>query len=260
MSSVKAAESAFTLFCTPYPKLKRQAPAVFGKATPLQFNMQGYTIKGFRWNEGGSKRILILHGFASSAYNFHQYVIALINKGYEVLAFDAPAHGLSSGKTVNALQYSSMIDQVNQLYGPVHGYLAHSFGGIALSLALERIPHDSTTKVVFVAPATETSTAIDQAFIILRLQKAKVRSEFDKIIHRLSGQTVDWFSIRRAMQQVQASVLWIHDEDDTITPLSDALKVQADNHPNIAFVITKGLGHQQIYRDATVRECIVSYL
>ena len=81
----------------------------------------------------------------------------LENKGYEVLAFDAPAHGDSEGSTVNAIEYSEMIKKVIELYGPVEAFIAHSFGGIAISLALEQIPHDANTKIVFIAPATETT-------------------------------------------------------------------------------------------------------
>jgi pimeloyl-ACP methyl ester carboxylesterase len=260
ISSVKAAERAFTLFCTPFPASKRRRPALFDAGTPLQFSLGSYVIRGFRFNEGGQKRILILHGFASSVYNFHPYIAQLVAKGYEVLAFDAPAHGQSSGRTVNAVQYSEMIAHIHRAYGPVHGYLAHSFGGIALCLALERIDHSPAVKAVLVAPATETTTAIDHAFSLLRLHRPKVRKAFDDIIHRLGGQPTEWYSIRRAMHHIKATTLWLHDEDDTVTPLADAQKVQQDNHAHISFVITRGLGHKQIYRDATVRQQIIDFL
>jgi pimeloyl-ACP methyl ester carboxylesterase len=260
ISSVKAAERAFTLFCTPYPKTKRRRPTLFNNATPLRFTLHTYTINGFRFNEGGHKRALILHGFASCVYNFHPYIAQLVAKGYEVLAFDAPAHGLSSGRTVNAVQYSEMIIAIHQNYGPVDSYLAHSFGGIALCLALERLPHSPAVRAALVAPATETTTAIDHAFSLLRLHHPAVRRAFDAIIHRLSGQPTEWYSIRRAMHHIKATTLWVHDQDDAVTPLADAQQVQQDGHDHITFVITQGLGHQQIYRDETVRNRIIDFL
>ena len=36
-----------------------------------------------------------------------------IKQGYEVLAFDAPAHGQSEGKTSNLLDYMEMIRKIN---------------------------------------------------------------------------------------------------------------------------------------------------
>ncbi len=260
ISCVKAANSAFTLFCTPYQKSKKKPSAIFNNAEAVEFRLQDDTIRGFRWNNSGSKTLLILHGFSSCVFNFDKYVSAFVKKGYRVLAFDAPAHGRSSGKTVNAVLYKEMILTVNTLYGPVNSYLAHSFGGIALSLALEEIPHDEQVSAVLVAPATETVTAVNHAFGMLGLKNPKVRAGFDDIIYRLSGHETAWFSIRRAAKNIRASVLWIHDEEDEVTPLADALKVQEDNLPNIKFVITKGLGHQKIYRDAGVREMITDFL
>ena len=62
------------------------------------------------------------------------------------------------------------------------------------------------------------------------------------------------------MKHIQAKVLWVHDEDDDVTPLSDAMKVKAENYPNVEFVITKGLGHRRIYRDNKVTQLIVDFL
>jgi len=258
VSKRKAAEQAFRLFCTPFARTKRKVEAKNAEA--LHFTVNNYTIKGHRWNHPQSKKALLLHGFSSAAHKFENYVAPLVKKGYEVLAFDAPAHGDSSGTTVNAVEYSAMIKKVIELYGPVESFIAHSFGGIALSLAMEDIAHDASTKIVFIAPATETTSAVDGAFAMLKIKDAAVRKQFDNIIFEVSGKPTEWFSIRRAVKNISANILWVHDEDDDVTPLSDALKVKADNHSHIQFVITKGLGHRKIYHDAAVKKAIEDFL
>jgi pimeloyl-ACP methyl ester carboxylesterase len=260
ISKRMAAEKAFELFCTPFMQSESKTPAIFGQAEALQFELNGLKVNGFRWNFGQPHTILILHGFSSSAYKFHAYIAPLMEKGYQVIAFDAPAHGSSEGVTINAVQYSEMIEKVVQLYGPIKGYLAHSFAGIALSLAIEKTMHHLDTHIVLIAPATETATAVDAAFTMLNIQNTAVRREFDNIIFERSGHTTEWFSIKRAMQQISASVLWIHDEEDDITPLADALQVKKEHFPNIRFIITKGLGHKKIYRDITVKKEIIDFL
>ena len=256
----EAAKLAFRLFSTPMMKSSYKGKQIPPNAERLSFKQEGQTISGFRFNHPKQKKVLLLHGFSSCAYNFFKYVQPLENKGYEVLAFDAPAHGESSGKTVNALEYGAMINQVIHMYGPVDAFICHSFGGIAISLLLERLPHDSNTKVVLIAPATETVSAVDGAFRMMGISSKSLRKEFDNIIFEKSGRETSWFSIRRAMHHIQASVLWIHDEDDDITPLKDALAVKADNHANIRFIITKGLGHRKIYRNDEVFGEIVKFL
>ena len=255
-----AAEKAFDLFCTPLIQTEPRTPPIFTKGEALQFELNGLKVNGFRWNQGRPQKILILHGFGSSAHNFHNYIAPLITKDYEVIAFDAPAHGNSEGDRINAVQYSEMIEKVDELFGPINGYIAHSFAGIALSLAMEKSNHQEDTRIVFIAPATETTTAIEGAFKMLKINNKQVRDLFHKIIFEKSGHTTEWFSIKRAMNNIKATVLWIHDELDDITPLADALKVKSANFPNIRFLITNGLGHKKIYRDNNIRNEVIDFL
>lgn len=255
-----AAEKAFDLFCTPLIQTEPRTPPIFTKGEALQFELNGLKVNGFRWNQGRPQKILILHGFGSAAHNFHNYIAPLITKDYEVIAFDAPAHGNSEGDRINAVQYSEMIEKVDELFGPINGYIAHSFAGIALSLAMEKSNHQEDTRIVFIAPATETTTAIEGAFKMLKINNKQVRDLFHKIIFEKSGHPTEWFSIKRAMNNIKATVLWIHDELDDITPLADALKVKSANFPNIRFLITNGLGHKKIYRDNNIRNEVIDFL
>ena len=260
VSKRSAGREAFRLFCTPLTRYKGPPAEIFKTAGPLEFILDGNKIKGYRCNKAGTKKILILHGFSSSCHKFDKYAATLIEKNYQVLAFDAPAHGASEGKTVNAVEYSEMIKKIVALYGPVDGFIAHSFGGIAISLALETMEHTPQTKLVLIAPATETSSAIDGAFSMLGIKKNRVRQSLDEHIFSVSGQHPHWYSIRRAIKNITASVLWVHDEEDMITPIKDVLKVKEDNHAHVQFLLTKGLGHQKIYRDKTVKSAIINFL
>jgi pimeloyl-ACP methyl ester carboxylesterase len=241
LSKRKTAEKAFDLFCTPFSKKKYTLPPVFSSAESVEYTLNNKKIIGYCWNKGRDRKVLILHGFGSAAHKFHKYIHPLVQKGYEVFAFDAPAHGGSEGKMTNVLEYKQLIELISQKNGPFNSFIAHSFGGIAISLAMEKIEHDEKTKIVLIAPATETTSSINDAFKMLHIKDEAIRKEFDNIIFERSGKPTSWFSIRRAMKNITAKVLWIHDEDDTITPLYDAVLVKEDNHPNIQFIITKGL-------------------
>lgn len=176
-----------------------------------------------------------------------------------MLAFDAPANGRSDGKQITLPLYSKMIKEIHKKFGPVQSYMAHSFGGLAVSLALEEINHDDNYRLALIAPASETSTAINTFFSFLKLSP-DIREEFEKIIVKKGGVHSDWYSIARAIKNIKANVLWFHDEDDDVTPLSDAIQVKEANYPNVEFVITKGLGHRRIYRDNKVVKAIVEFL
>ncbi|MBI3717942.1 MAG: alpha/beta hydrolase [Sphingobacteriales bacterium] len=262
VSKRKAAEKALEIFSTPYRKVKKKNPPVFEKAEKLSFKMDGYTIRGFRWNHDAKterRKVLILHGFESTVKNFERYINPLLKKNYEILAFDAPAHGDSSGKYLNLPIYIKTIEAVINKYGPVQSFMAHSFGGMAIIHYLEKHKHNSDYRIALIAPATETITAVNYFFNFLKLSE-DIKSEFNKLIEERAGIKPENISIRRAAKHIKANILWFHDEEDDITPLSDAIKVKEDNHPNIHFVITKGLGHRRIYRDPNVSKQIVDFL
>ena len=259
LSKRKAAEKAFELFCTPFATGKQKIPAVFEKAEKLHLKFEDYQLVGYRWNHPQPKKALLLHGFSSTVKKFDHFVMPLVKKGYEVIAFDAPAHGDSSGKTANAFQYRDAIKAVYEKFGPIHSFIAHSFGGLALSLFMEEQEYQENKKLVLIAPATETESAISSFAAFLDIDE-EVKEEMRKIILERSGRTTDKISILHAAKKIKAEVLWIHDEDDDVTPWADAEKIQQDNHPNFQFMLTKGLGHRRIYRDNKVKKTVIEFL
>lgn len=257
----KASESAFKLFCTPQQRAPKKQSAIFEKGEPLSFRQEGYTIRGHRWLPAGTplKKVLIVHGFESASWNFDSYIAPLLEKGYEVLAFDAPAHGESSGKQITLPLYIETLKLIRQKYGPIRSYMGHSLGGLALGFFLEETPHDRDTRLVLVAPAVEALRAAKHFCRLLHLGP-EILQAMDGIVQGISGHTFAWYSLRRALHQIKADVLYLQDEDDRITTYREALPVKEDGNPNTRFVFTKGLGHRKIYKDPAIREQIVAFL
>lgn len=258
-SKRKAAEMAFDIFSTPLRRSKKKEAPVFEKADRLYVQVDGYRVAVYRWNKGGIKKVMILHGFESSSRNFDRYIVPLIKKGYEVIAADAPAHGASEGRQIVLPLYIKTIAAVYNEFGPIDSFMAHSFGGLAITHFLENIQHSDHTRVALIAPATETRSAINSLFKMLQLDE-KVREEFEQIILEKGGVTADYYSIPRALNQIHAQVLWIHDEDDDVTPLKDVKPIIKKSPPNIEFMITKELGHRKIYRENKVVKKVVEFL
>ena len=254
-----AGKEIFRLFCTPFATNKKNTYAEFANAEPISFLVNNLRVSGYRSNLPSAKKVLLLHGFSSSCNKFHHFAYPLVAKGYEVIAFDAPAHGSSEGRQVNALIYAEAIKKAAELYGPFHAYIAHSLGGLAICLALEDMYVPTETKLVLIAPVAETTTAINNAFALLKMKNKKLRHIMEQEILRVSGKPVEWFSIRRALKNIPANVLWIQDEDDNITPMKDAMTVKNDLLAHVKFLITSGLGHQKIYRDAQVINAVVDF-
>lgn len=258
ISTKWAVKTAFKIFSTPYRKPRSVAPPVFEKSSEIKLRVNGLNLYGYAWQTDRTNKILILHGFESRAYNFDRYVQPLLKAGYGVYAMDAQAHGKSEGKTITVPEYVDMLRELEKQTGKFIGYMAHSFGGLAISLYKEQ-ERDHLSKIVLIAPATETSSAINLFVRFFRLSSAMKVGINDYILKK-SGKTTDYYSVKRAMLQIANPVLWIHDEDDDITPIED-IKPLLDKQPeNIEFMITRGLGHRKIYKDNNVVKKIISFL
>lgn len=259
VSTKKAAELAVEFFSTPPGTFRDPLTKLFEEAEKLEFDLDGKTVTGYRWNQGGWRKVLIIHGFNSSVVKFERYVLPLAGKGYEVLAFDAPAHGYSSGKTLNVVEFKDMIKTIHKKYGPVNSFMGHSFGALAISLALEEIEHNENARVVLIAPATESSFAMEYFFELMKVSKA-VQKEFNEQVIRIGQKPLEWYSVSRAVENIKAKILWCHDKGDRITPFADAKKVKEKNYPNVEFLVTDGLGHHRIHRDDKVVKAIINFL
>lgn len=227
-------------------------------ALEFDIKVDGLKIHGYRWNPDANKKILILHGFESRAYNFDRYVTPLLNKGYGVVAMDGKAHGKSEGKTTTAPEYAEMIRVLEEQLGKFNGYISHSFGGIALSLYQENHMNPEA-KMVLIAPATETQSAIDLFSQFFGLS-AKIKESIHAYIKQKSGKEISHFSINRIAPKLSNPILWIHDKDDDITPLSDMKPLMDKSPDNIEFMITEGLGHRKIYKDTAVMKRIIDFI
>lgn len=253
-----ASKTAFHIFITPYRKPRPFKPAIFEKAEEFDIQVDGNNIHGYRWQKESNKKVLLVHGFESRAFNFNRYVQPLLENGYGVYAMDAKAHGLSEGKTITIPEYMSMFHALNKMHGPFEGYITHSFGGISVCLYEEKNNHPNT-KIVLIAPATETATALRLFCKFFNLSH-KINTGMHDFIFLKSGFKSSHFSLKRIIPELKNPILWIHDEDDDITPLSDVEEIITSKQPNIEFMITKNLGHRKIYNDNRVIEKTIRFL
>jgi len=123
---------------------------------------------------------------------------------------------------------------------------------------MEEKENNYDKKLVFIAPATEVTTAVDNFFELLQL-KGSIKTSFENYIQELGKQPLEYFSVKRTMAKIHSKVLWIHDKEDKVTPLKDIEPLIENQTDNIEFVITKGLGHSRIYRDEDVIKKVVAF-
>ena len=75
-----------------------------------------------------------------------------------------------------------------------------------------------------------------------------------------NGKPLSWYSVARAAAGIRAQVLFLQDKQDKQTPFKDVEPIMEKEFPNFRFVISDGLGHRRIYKDASSIKTVMEFL
>ncbi len=277
-----AGQKAFRLFCTPRPyspKPKEAQILASGRRRELPHNDSSMTngrLVGYTWNDAGAQTVLLVHGWELNAGRMTSFVQPLVEQGFRVVAFNAPAHGgkneRSSGTWTNGLEYGRAIQRViesqcggafyenshENIHGSVHGIIAHSIGCLATAYFLAYLNPNGAENVVFIAPPSRLGDFIKgfQATLGLPERVARLLKEHFEAGYNM---TVRAFDLRLMAKKITMPMLLIHDREDAVCSFDYAQTVAAEA-PNCEFVPTEKLGHILILRSPEVMGRVTAFL
>jgi pimeloyl-ACP methyl ester carboxylesterase len=180
----------------------------------------------------------------------------LLEAGYRVVAYDAPAHGRSTGRLASLIEFARALRAVAEGAGPVWGLVGHSLGGAAAVLAL-RDGLGAERAVLVAAPAdvTRFTTAFADHLRIPPPARAAMRRNLET---RLDARW-DELHIPTIVRGFRTPALLIHDRADPDVPYRHAEEIVA-SWPGARLLATEGLGHRAILRDPTVVRAVAGFL
>jgi pimeloyl-ACP methyl ester carboxylesterase len=248
-----AAALAERLFFTP-PRDRNSRDAALGAAEPMPFTSNGIRLAGWRWGQGPA--VALLHGWGGRAAQLASFVSPLVERGFCVVAFDAPGHGRSGGRLSSAPQFARALQAAAERVGPLHGVVAHSLGATAAALALR--DGLGGGRAVFLGPAADPPA---WAAIFARglgltpavTDRMRARSE-----RRLGLRWRD-LAVASFAGQLAVPLLVVHDRDDAEVPLQDGAAIAAA-WPGAQLLETSGLGHYRILRAPAVVDRAVAFI
>lgn len=207
----------------------------------------------YRWGKA-DRRILLVHGWGGKAAQFFSFVGQLLENSFEVIAFDAPAHGASSGSFASGPAFARVARTITEVSGPFHGIVAHSLGAAASAIALAQ--GLIAERVVFLAPAAFIEALLEE-FVRLRQIPEPVAVELrQRFAARYSAEIV---SVPIMARDFHTPALIFHDPDDRDIPFSHGEAIAAA-WPAAELVAASGVGHWRILRDQTVIERTIAFL
>lgn len=239
---------AARLFTTPISKrpLSDVEKEVLNKAIRFDIPYQnGSKLVAYRWGNPSAPIVLFAHGWTGAASSFVVFIEPLASRGFQVVAYDGPAHGASPGKTANLLEWADGVKAVLQELNQVHCVIGHSLGAAAILVASSR--GLKTDKIVMIAPFNDIISITDNFATHLSIPRETIAGMRDYMAEKYQQQLAkygnDWTDIFHSVFRVPTLIM--HDEHDREIPWKNA-KAIAEQWPWATFISTQGLGHRRI--------------
>jgi pimeloyl-ACP methyl ester carboxylesterase len=225
---------------------KKEILKIPGCKAEVQMYIYGYS----------KKKVLLVHGWAGRGTQLFQIADKILENRMMVVSFDGPAHGLSSGKRTNMMEFLETIREVNKKYGPFDAAIGHSFGGMSLINAVA----DGLNVEKLVTIGTDNS--IPQIFNYL-VEKMELKPVISKKLAKLSetkfNTEIDSLSSEHKAAKITIPTLVIHDSNDKYVNVSSAVSIR-QNLKKGELLITNGLGHHKIFKDNFVIQRIIDFI
>lgn len=248
-----AANLALKLFLSP-PRVKTpnwERPFI-ENATAGELAVYDRPFKTYCWGSG-ERTIVMCHSWGGRASQLGHFIEPLTAAGFRVVGFDAPAHGGSTGKQTDMMEYSAAINTVVAHFGPVHGVLGHSFGAGNALLSWNRFRFD-VPRMALIGCFSNATWVTERFGEILGIPKAVLVEMRATLERRYEGE-LNWASldIGTFALRFPGSLLMVHDRDDSEIPYFHAEKIiETAARPGVALMSTSKQGHRRILRDQQV--------
>ena len=250
-----AARWAETIFCSPPRHEARPAEEAFlATGRRLTVRSQEQDLAVWAWGQGPV--VILAHGWGGRAGRLTALAGGLMQNGFRVVLFDAPAHGASMGRLASLPQFARALRDVGDTLGPVHGLVGHSLGGAAVSLAMR---HGlATRRAVLLAPPADVFLFTHAFAEHLRLPPQVRRVMRENLESRLQIR-LEELHVPTLARSMTTPALIVHDVDDPDVPYGHGAEI-ARAWPAAELVTTRGLGHRSILRDPEVVRRTIEFL
>ncbi|MDT3737569.1 MAG: alpha/beta fold hydrolase [Denitratisoma sp.] len=253
----KAGDRARRLFLTP-PRhgFRRAELEALEEASLLTVPMPTGRLVGWRWGRKEDPAVVLVHGWGGRAAQLRSFVAPLLERGYSVVAFDAPGHGMTGGHESSLVHMAAALDAMLRHLGPVEAIIGHSLGGAVTGYVMAQ--GAQVRKAVLLAPPASLTEYSHRFAKLLRLPEG-VRALMQAQIERRFGIRWSDFEVEATAPKLSQPALVVHDVDDRDNPFRDGERY-ARHWPGARLVATQGLGHRGALYDAAVIHEVACFL
>ena len=225
------------------------------KATKYDLSIGNKVVKVYSWGSS-PKKVLFVHGWEGKGTSCKRLIEPLIKNNYQVIAFDAPAHGRSTGRDTDLREITETIKTVINCFGPFDLVIAHSFGSLATMLVWQE--NKFCNKFILVGSMANPYTAVSGFQYIFNLKQPIVDGLIKNIEKRVD-KPLQNFLLSSNPNDSMKNMLLLHDKHDMVAPFSESIFL-SQIYPKAKFIELEGVGHHKILSNPKTIEIVQSFV
>ncbi|MFC9998711.1 alpha/beta fold hydrolase [Nocardia sp. NPDC127526] len=223
---------------------------------------QSHTIKvdgkAYKYYQAGSgPTVLHVHGVRSNLGSMTAIAEDLLEQGYQVVLFDAPAHGEALGDSTDPIEVREVIRAIAGQFPELHAVVGHSLGSL-WSLSAWREGLRAKAFVSISAPAT-MRFLVDKMADFMPIEQDQLDELAAAIEERLGADVWEVFSPSENAKAVDVPALVIHGAKDDYVPPANGEALYAA-WPGSTLELIDGADHFDIVGSPAVRKLISAFL
>ncbi len=209
-----------------------------------------------RYIWGTGEPILLVHDWGQSAAQMAPLAAALVRHGFQVVAFDAVAHGDSPGEQTHLAETTAIIKELGKSSGTFSAIVAHSTGAVSAVGALQQGVQGRRLVLSNAAASIDFYLREFCRHISISRQTMGRMSHY---INTSMGCNLKDFSIVNIIPKLNVPGLILHDKYNDLVDYEEALTLN-QLWPTAELRLTEGLDHDNFLSQPEVIEMILSYL
>ncbi|WP_297792629.1 alpha/beta fold hydrolase [uncultured Marinobacter sp.] len=213
------------------------------------------TIPVYSWGQGPV--ILGVHGWAGAGIQFGAWVDPLVEAGYRVVLFDAPAHGRAQGESTDLFEMADVTTHVAASVGQIHGVLAHSLGCIAVARSIA--DGLQANYLAMLAPPVSLAATMKSLGRQFGLSPEALSVHLQLMEEQFGSSVWDKLDLEALSLSLTQQGLIVIDDDDTSVSPEESQRV-AGNWARSEVLRTSGLGHNRLLWSPMVVDTVLREL
>ena len=240
-------------------KLRDFEEKILDNSRKERVKFKNFDIQTYRWGNHENRLVFLVHGWEGQAGNLAGLVDLLLQNKYQVIAFDAPAHGKSSKGKTNLFEFTEFVSSMFKEYHP-DVIISHSLGSVTAAGVLRKNRDIHIKQWILVTTPHNFKDTIKDVSDFLGVTNRTI-NRLIKMVEKDAGESIEMLNMKEYCGNLKnvSEALIVHSKEDKVLSVDLARKVHKD-FPQSKLFELEGLGHYTILWSEELKEIIATSL